>query len=40
MDRSGKGTLAAMVLLLGLPMATALAVWLRRTYAADLTLHA
>jgi low temperature requirement protein LtrA len=35
-----KGTLEAMVLLLGLPVATGLAVWLRRTDAADLTLHA
>ena len=33
-----KGTLAAMVLLLGLPIATGLAVWLRQTDAADLTL--
>ena len=30
--------IAAMVLLLGLPIATGLAVWLRQTDAADLTL--
>ena len=39
-DWGAKGTLGAMVLLLGLPIATGLAVWLRRTDAADLTLHA
>jgi low temperature requirement protein LtrA len=35
---TAKGTLLAMVLLLGLPIAIGLAVWLRRTGAADLTL--
>ncbi len=39
-DWGAKGTLAAMVLLLGLPIATGLTVWLRRTDAADLTLDA
>ena len=39
-DWGAKGTLGAIVLLLGLPIATGLAVWLRRTDAADLTLHA
>jgi low temperature requirement protein LtrA len=39
-DWGAKGTLAAMVLLLGLPIATGLAVWLRGTDAADLTLDA
>jgi hypothetical protein len=34
-----RGTLAAMVLLLGLPIALGLAVWLRGTDTADLTLH-
>jgi low temperature requirement protein LtrA len=34
-----KGTLAAMALLLGLPIAVGLAVWVRRADAADLTLH-
>ena len=38
-DWGAKGTLGAMVLLLGLPIATGIAVWLRRTDAADLTLH-
>ena len=39
-DWGAKGTLAAMVLLLGLPIGTGLAVWLRQTDGADLTLHA
>jgi low temperature requirement protein LtrA len=39
-DWGAKGTLAAMVLLLSLPIATGLAVWLRQTDAADLTLDA
>jgi low temperature requirement protein LtrA len=39
-DWGAKATLAAMVLLLSLPIATGVAVWLRRTDAADLTLHA
>jgi len=37
-DWGAKVTLGAMVLLLGLPIATGLTVWLRRTDAADLTL--
>ncbi len=37
-DWGAKGTIAAMVLLLGVPIATGLAVWLRQTDAADLTL--
>ena len=37
-DWGAKGTLTAMVLLLGLPIGTGLGVWLRRTDAADLTL--
>ena len=39
-DWGAKGTLAAMVLLLGFPIATGLAVWLRQTDATDLTLDA
>jgi low temperature requirement protein LtrA len=39
-DWDAKATLAAMVLLLGFPIATGLAVWLRQTDAADLTLEA
>ena len=37
-DWSAKGTLVAMVLLLGLPIAAGLAVWLKRTDGADITL--
>jgi hypothetical protein len=37
-DWGAKGTLAAMTLLLGLPIATGLVVWLRHGDAADLTL--
>jgi hypothetical protein len=38
-DWVAKATLAAMVLLLGLPIAMGLAVWLKRTGGADITLH-
>ena len=38
-DWGAKGTLGAMALLLGLPIAVRLAVWVGRSDPADLTLH-
>ena len=38
-DWGAKATLAAMVLSLGFPIATGLAVWLKRTGGADISLH-
>jgi len=38
-DWGAKATLAAMVLLLGFPIAAGIAVWLKRTGGVDITLH-
>jgi len=38
-DWGAKATLAAMVVLLGLPIATGIAAWLKRTGAADIWIH-
>jgi low temperature requirement protein LtrA len=38
-DWGAKATLAAMVISLGFPIATGLAVWLKRTGGADISLH-
>jgi low temperature requirement protein LtrA len=38
-DWGAKGTLAVMVALLGLPIATGIAGWLKRTGGADISLH-
>jgi len=38
-DWGAKGTLAVMVVLLGLPIATGIAAWLKRTGGADIWIH-
>ena len=38
-DWGAKGTLAVMVVLLGLPIATGIAAWLKRTSGADISIH-